>query len=139
VPVSEPGGVHVSGDFAAVARTNAVIDIFDGELTASAKPRLTIQSYSDSIRCCCASDVFVVAVIGTMNGSLILSSLRKGSTVKVIDLEGALPRLATVTSGWGLIAAYAQRARDGKAEELIFVFNVNGDAIGRVEIDTPVT
>jgi len=50
-------GVPASSGFSAVARTNAMVDIFTGDLTACSRPRLTIHSYSDSIRCRCVSEV----------------------------------------------------------------------------------
>jgi len=77
-------------------------------------------------------------VIGTMNGSLIVSSLPKGSTAKAIDMEDSLPHLVAVTSGWGFIVTYAQRVLSGKADDLVIVFNVNGDFVGRIAIDSPV-
>jgi hypothetical protein len=78
---------------------------------------------------------FFVALIGTRDGALILNSLNKGGTVKVIDLEGASPRLVTVTNGWGFIVVYAKDLDSGDDEDFLYVFSVNGELLRKKEID----
>ena len=129
-------GVDSDRDFVAVARTNAVVDIFRGDFS---RPYLTIPSYGDSITCCCVSKAFSAAVIGTRDGSLLVSSLNKGSTVRVIDLHNARPLLVTITHGWGFIVAHAQRIRNGKLKNLVYVFNINGERLGKAKIDSSIT
>ena len=134
--MSNAVGVYSDQDFVAVARTNAVVDIFRGDFV---RPWLTIPSYGDSVTCCCVNKAFSVAVVGTRDGSLIVSSLNKGSTVRVVKLNNARPYLVTVTSGWGFIVLYAERIRSGKLKHLIYVFNVNGERLGKAKIDSRIT
>ena len=129
-------GIYSDGEFIAAARTNAVVNIYKGDFT---RHWLTIPSYGASIMCCCVNKAFLMTVIGTRDGSLIVSSLSKGSTVRVIDLNGARPFLVTVTNEWGFIVVYAERIRNGKLTHHIYVFSVNGERLGKTKIDGPIS
>jgi hypothetical protein len=115
-----------------VARTNAVLEIYENNLT---EPFLVMPSYGDGISCCCVNHLFFVAIIGTRDGSLILNSLNKGTIVRVVDLGGAVPHLILVTNGWGFIVVYAQELNGGNSEEFICVFSVNGELLKKRKID----
>lgn len=97
-------------------------------------PVISMPSYRDSISCCCLNQAFFVSVIGTRDNSLIINSLNKGSTVRVIDLHDARPCLITITKGWGFIVCYATKLTPGRISHYIYVFNINGILLQKKEI-----
>ena len=122
--VSDAVAVAASGDLLAVAYNDAVLNIF--KCNNFNKPLLSMPSYRDSISCCCISQLFFVTVIGIRDGSIIINSLNKGSTVRVINLKCARPIMVTMTPGWGFIVVYATKLKDGVFSHYLYVFNVNG-------------
>jgi hypothetical protein len=129
---SNVAGVCSSGEFIGIAETTAAVSIYRHDL---GHRFLLMPSYSDTVSCCCVNQTFQIAVIGTRDGSLILNSLTKGATVRVMSLDGARPYQIAITNGWGFIAVYARRVLNGKLEHFIFVFNVNGALLRRRVID----
>jgi hypothetical protein len=130
-------GISSSGQFIAISETNASVSIYRDENFS--KKVLMMPSYSDSVSCCCVNQTFLIVVIGTRDGSLIINSLVTGATVRVTSLDGARPYLISITNGWGFVATYARRVEQGKVEHFIFVFNVNGELLRRQPIDFQVT
>lgn len=104
------------------------------EFIANVTPAISMPSYRDSISCCCLSQTFFASVIGTRDGSLIINSLNKGSTVRVIDLDGAKPCMVTMTPSWGFIVCYATKLMAGRLSHYLYVFNVNGIKLGKKDI-----
>lgn len=133
---SEAVCVASSGDFFAVARTDAVLNIYR---RGKASPIISMPSYGDSISCACVSATFYLAVIGTRDGSLIINSLNKGSTVRVLDLKGARPCQVIVTKAWGFIVVYAKKMKNGKLDHFLYAFNVNGTRLRKRKIGFPIS
>ena len=132
---SEAVCLAASGDFFAVARNDAVLNIYRRGNTA---PIISMPSYGDSISCACVSATFYVALIGTRDGSVIINSLNKGATVRVLDLKGARPILVTVTKAWGFIVVYATKLKNGKLNHCLHVFNINGTPLRKRKIGFPI-
>jgi hypothetical protein len=127
--------VSAHGHFIAVAEPNASVSVFRKTLNQRV---LLMPSYSDAVSCC-VNQTFLITVIGTRDGWLILNSLPTGETVRVVRLDGARPYQIAITNGWGFIVTYAKRVEHGKVEHFIFVFNVNGELLRRQQIDFQVT
>jgi hypothetical protein len=132
VPTNDPVCLTASGEFLGVAGRDAVLHVFRGDST---RPWISMPTYRDSIACACVNVTFLVAVIGTRDGSLIINSLNKGATVRVLDLKGGRPLMLCVTPVWGFIVAYVAKVKNAKLWHWLFVFNVNGRRIRKVRLD----
>jgi hypothetical protein len=69
---------------------------------------------------------------------LILSSLARGSTVRVVDLEGCRPYAILVTPGWGFVAVAARKLEEGKLGHVLSVYTVNGHFVRSRPVAGPV-
>jgi hypothetical protein len=132
VPINDPVCLATSGEFLAVAGGDAVLHVFRA---SSQKPWISMPTYRNSIACACVSAEFLVAVIGTRDGSLIVNSLNKGATIRVVDLKGGRPAMLCVTPGWGFIVVYVARIKNARICHWLYVFTVNGRRIRKVSID----
>jgi hypothetical protein len=134
--MSNAVGVKSGGQFIAVTKRSSVVEIYDGDLNRKIR---SMTSFGGVIHCCAVSRPFLVVVIGTKEGSLIVGSLAKEETVCVLTLDGARPYLVEVTDCWGFIVTYAQRVASGKLEHFLFVFNINGQLLRKREIEFGIT
>ncbi|OHT13738.1 Beige/BEACH domain containing protein [Tritrichomonas foetus] len=125
-------GIAVNDDYIAISKTDAVLDIYKGNLQNQI---YSLPSYGDSINCCCINTKFFLAIIGTRNGSLILYSLNSGDIVRVLDLKGARPINVTVTDSWGFIVCHATKVKSDQVKQYLFVFSVNGELLQKRKID----
>lgn len=127
--IDDVSGFCVDGDYIGTSGRDGSLGIYRGH-----KFLFRIQSFRDAI-CCCAINVkFFVVVSGTADGSIILSSLNKGSTLKVVALDGATPRMIHVTNGWGFILVLATKDTDIGCEHFLFLFSINGDLLKTVNL-----
>ena len=133
--VTRPFAVTSHQEYLAIAGNDAVITVFRGN---SSTPHAVMPSYRDGITCSSINSTFQVIVIGTSDGYLLLNSLNKGSTVRVLDLSGAVPVKVLVTESWGFILCYATAITRGSLEHFLFLFSINGEQLKRVTIDFPV-
>jgi hypothetical protein len=81
------------------------------------------------------SALFLVAVIGTRDGSLMINSLNKGATVRVVDLKSNRPSMVCITPAWGFIVTYLTKLKNGKLWHRLYVFNVNGRRLRKVKLN----
>jgi hypothetical protein len=138
VPTAEPVCVASSGEYVAVAGGDAILYVFrEGE--DMAKPWVSMPTYGGAISCVCVSAAFFVAVIGTRDGSLMINSLNKGATVRVLDLKGRRPSMVCVTPAWGFIVAYVTKLKNAKLWHRLLVFNINGRWLRKVKLDFQIT
>jgi WD40 repeat protein len=126
-----------SGEFLALAGSDSVLYIYRNDDLGT--PVSSMPTYRDSISCAALSGTFFVAVIGTRDGSLIINSINKTATVRVIDLKGGRPALVCVTSGWGFIVTYVTKLKEGKLLHYLYVFNVNGRRLRKKKLDLEVS
>lgn len=119
--------IHSDGEYFVAAGKDAVVNLYSvSDLTRTI---FSIPLYRDQIVCCAVSSKYKLIASGTKDGYLVLSSISRGSTVKVIDLEGCRPYLMLVTKAWGFIVIAATKLDAGKVVHLLSVFNVNGQFI----------
>jgi hypothetical protein len=94
-----------------------------------------IPFYGDPIACCAVSKGFRIAVAGTAGGCVVICSLFGGTKVRVMELgEGCVPVLLTVTCAWGFIVSAVRQVIEGRTQNWLFVWNVNGTFIRKVQI-----
>lgn len=133
--VSRPFSVVSHKEYLAIAGKDAVLTIFRGSATS---PHAVMPSYRDCITCSCVNGEFQVVVIGTSDGYLLVNSLNKGSTVRVLTLGGAVPVKVLVTESWGFILCYATMINRGRLDHALFLFSINGEQLKQISIDFPV-
>jgi hypothetical protein len=122
--------VSADGEFLAVVSDDATFNLIGNG------PAVLIPFYGDAILCCALSKRFGIAVAGTVSGSIVICSLFEGTKVRVVALEsGVHPLRIMITEGWGLIVTLAAIGD----VQYIFVHNVNGRFIRRVELPFVVT
>jgi hypothetical protein len=112
------------GRWLAAAGRDAVVTLF-----APSRPSISIPLYRDEIVCVAVSASFQLVVSGTRDGFLILSSLNRGSTVRVVDLCGCRPYALLITDSWGFIGVCMTRLVSATIEHIVAVFSVNGEMI----------
>jgi hypothetical protein len=85
--------------------------------------------------CSAISKSFGIAVGGTVSGSIVICSIFEGTKVRVVELgEGFRPVKVLITRAWGFIVTLAVMNTSGKQSSHIFVHNVNGRFIRKVEV-----
>jgi hypothetical protein len=89
------------------------------------------RSYQGLVLCSAVSETFKVHVAGISDGSLEITSLTTGESIKVISLEGMTPRSVFVTACWGFIVACVTDLIDGAEQSSLVVYSVNGEMIRR--------
>jgi hypothetical protein len=104
-------------------------------------PFWEFRSYHGPITCTAISDQFKLHVSATADGSLDLTSLATGESVRVIALGVVEPIAVFVTPCWGFVVTYASETVSGRVRYSLSVHNVNGmfvrkkmldDAIGNI-------
>jgi hypothetical protein len=78
-------------------------------------------------------------VVGTADGAMTLIETRTGIVTRAIPLENnARPVKIIVTEEWGFILACVTEAVDGKMQNSLVLFSVNGELIRTRKIPAPV-
>lgn len=133
--LSNVTGIAAYKDFFAVSINDVLLTIYKGGTFSSSNHLFSLPSFGDTVKCSCINKRFLVAIVGTRGGKLIINSLSKGNIVNTIDLNGAQPFLVTVTKSWGFIVCYSQKVKNGALKHYLMVFSINGDLIRKVKID----
>jgi len=95
----------------------------------------TIPSCREVISTCFISIEHSIIVSGTQDSSIIVSSLKTGSIINVIDINGIEPRLILVTPSWGFIIVYGKLNNSPLSQNQISIFTLNGTHIRTKEIN----
>jgi hypothetical protein len=104
-------------------------------LSAEKVVKCTIPFYGNMIVCCAISKAFRIAVAGIADGCLVICAIFEGIKVRVISLDrGCVPVDICVTKAWGFIVATVKQTTDGDVTNWIYVWNVNGMFVRKVDI-----
>lgn len=125
-----------SGIWISAVSTDNVVHIH--KMSDLDTPVHQFRCYRDSITCATISYNFRIHVIGTRDGSLIITSLKSGKTTKVIPLGDAVPLKLIVTPAWGFIVVMVREKVDGFPVHSLMLFTVNGLFVKKVELHCPV-
>jgi hypothetical protein len=125
--VSEHKGWVATAGKDAIVNLAAVNNLF--------APLFSIPLYRDQIMCCTLNADFGIVASGTRDGFLVLGSLNRGSTVRVIDLLGCRPYALLITNAWGFIVVAATKLEAGRLEHVLMVFNVNGEFVRKCGLE----
>ncbi|OHT00322.1 hypothetical protein TRFO_07986 [Tritrichomonas foetus] len=98
------------------------------------EPVQTITYFREKTECCVINNDFHVLVIGSNKGDLIIYSLERSVSFRVVSLGKCIVNSVVITPSWGFIVAFASETSDGKATFFSKTFNINGMLIRRVEI-----
>jgi hypothetical protein len=123
-----------SEQWLAAAGRDAIVTLF-----IQSNPSSSIPLYRDQIVCVSVSSTFQLVASGTRDGFLILSSLNRASTVRVVDLSGCRPYALLITESWGFVVVCMTRLNAGAIEHVMAVFSVNGELIRSRQIPRAVT
>jgi WD40 repeat protein len=108
----------------ASADRDAIVNVID--VTNLKRPLFSIPLYRDEITCLTLNADFKVIASGTRDGFLVLSSLNRGSTVHVVDLQSCRPYSVLITNSWGFVVVCSTKLKAGRLEHILMVYNVNG-------------
>jgi hypothetical protein len=108
----------------ASAGRDAIVNVID--VRNLKRPLFSIPLYRDEITCLTVNADFKVIASGTRDGFLVLSSLNRGSTVHVVDLQSCRPYSVLVTNSWGFVVVCSTKLKAGRLEHMLMVYNVNG-------------
>lgn len=133
--MSDISEISTSGEYILIIKANSIVEVYHHDFSQLV---YHLPSYGDSISCCCINQNYFITVLGTNNGSLVISSFTKGEIVRVINLKSVTPKLITVTNGWGFIVVYATKLCGFEIKHYIYVFSVNGRLIRKRKINFPI-
>jgi hypothetical protein len=109
------------------AGRDAILNVF--QLLNLKLPHFRIPLYHDEITCCNVNADFGLIASGTRDGFLVLSSLTRGSNVRVVDLGGCRPYAVVVTRGRGFVVVVATNLEADRLGHVLSVFTVNGGLV----------
>jgi len=76
-----------------------------------------------------------VHVSGSRDGAVFIIATRTGSITRVIELQNnGIARKVLITKEWGFIVAFVTEMVDGKIDNLLFVWSINGEFIRKQKI-----
>jgi hypothetical protein len=102
-------------------------------------PVWEFRSYQGQILCSALSAVFKIHVSGVADGTLDITSLTTGESVRVINLGKVTPIHIYVTPCWGFILTYVSSVEDGETRYELVVHTVNGKLVRRQIIPDALT
>ena len=102
------------------------------------KPHYVTKSYHDVTTCLCISNVFKIHIHGTKDGSLVVSSIEDGVTIRVIYMNDEIPTRVMITPSWGFIVAEVHSIQNGSRVNKIVIFTINGQLIRKTKIDSSI-
>lgn len=103
------------------------------------KPCFSIHSYNDMITCSEISESYQAQITGTMDGSLLISSTKKKSLTRVIDLETFIPHKVMITKAFGFIVTYSVETKDGILSYYLTTHTINGIIVRKTQINSKIT
>jgi hypothetical protein len=102
------------------------------------RPVSSVASYRGNPVCAAISSKFGIFVSGTIDGSLIISSIHSGDVKKVVSLGNVRLAHVQISPGWGFIAVCADRRVPHGSQWELLLFSVNGLEIGKVLLDAEI-
>jgi hypothetical protein len=123
------------GIWLVTAGRDAILNVF--QISNLKSPYFRIPLYHDEITCCNVNADFSLIASGTRDGFLVLSSLTRGSNVKVVDLGGCRPYSVIITRNWGFVVVVSTKLEGGRLEHIIAVYTMNGFFIRSKQIPGP--
>lgn len=125
-----------AGEWLSLTSSDFITTIFP---TWGNEPVWEFRSYQGQILCSAISATFKVHVSGVADGTLDITSLTTGESVRVISLGKVTPIQIYVTPCWGFILAYVSSVEDGETRYELVVHTINGKPVRRQIIPDPLS
>jgi hypothetical protein len=124
--------VAVSGEWFSASSDDFITTIYSVHREG---PVWEFRSYRGPFTCTALSDVFKIHVTGTSDGTLVVSSLTTGKSVRVINLGDVTPIAVMVTPAWGFLVTYSYEIINDYKRYVLSAHTINGELIKKRNIN----